>query len=115
MDSNVRRMYSDAYYRKNKWLIPIMGRITKPRSYARFYIQAGACQAHCALDRLAQIASPTLVIGGRQDRALGGDASLEIAASIPRAKLKMYDEWGHALYEEAKDFNQIVLEFLQGK
>ena len=24
MDSNVKRIYSDAYYRKNKWLVPLM-------------------------------------------------------------------------------------------
>lgn len=112
MDSNVRRMYSDGYYRKNKWLIPVMGRLTKPESYARFFIQAQACLTHQAADRLANIAAPTLVIGGEKDRALSPDASRAIAAAIPGAALKMYPEWGHGLYEEAKDFNQVVLDFL---
>ena len=31
---------------------------------------------------------------------------------MPRATLKMYPQWGHGLYEEAKDFHQIVLDFL---
>jgi len=112
MDSNVRLIYSDAYYRKNRWLIPIMGVLTKPKSYDRFLIQAAACLRHNAADRLAQISSPTLVIGGEQDRCLGADASRQIAASIPGAQLKMYSEWGHGLYEEAKDFHQVVLRFL---
>ncbi|MBQ8619674.1 MAG: alpha/beta hydrolase [Clostridia bacterium] len=112
MDSNVRRMYSESYYRKNKWLIPVMGRITKPKSYDRFLVQAQACLAHSAIDRLASITAPTLIIGGEKDRALGGEASREIAAAMPRAKLKMYPQWGHGLYEEAKDFHQIVLDFL---
>ena len=113
MDSNVRRMYSDAYYSKNRWLIPIMGRLTKPKNYDRFFIQAEACRTHRALDRLSAITAPTLVIGGKQDRALSADASLEIAAAIADAKLKIYDEWGHGLYEEAKDFHQTILHFLQ--
>jgi len=113
MDSNVRRMYSDSYYRKNRGLIPVMGRLTKPKSYDRFFIQADACLTHDAFDRLGQIAAPTLVIGGEQDRALGGDASREIAARIPGAKLRMYPEWGHGLYEEAKDFHAVVLGFLR--
>ncbi|MBP3427910.1 MAG: alpha/beta hydrolase [Clostridia bacterium] len=113
MDSNVRRMYSDAYYRKNKWLVPIMGRLTKPRSYERFFIQADACLTHDASDRLAQITAPTLVIGGEQDHVLGAAPSREIADAIPDAKLKMYANQGHALYEEAKDFNQVVLDFLR--
>jgi YidC/Oxa1 family membrane protein insertase len=37
----------------------------------------------------------------------------EIAAAIPGAKLRMYAEWGHGLYEEARDFNRVVLDFLQ--
>ena len=113
MDSNVRRIYSDDYYRKNKWLVPIMGRITKPKSYDRFLIQAKACLTHDAFENLGQITARTLVIGGRQDRCLGGGPSEEIAGRIPGAWLHMYEQWGHGLYEEAKDFNQRVLDFLR--
>lgn len=113
MDSNVRRIYSDGYYSKNKWLVPIMGRLTKPKSYARFFVQANACLTHDAYGQLHQINAPTLVIGGEQDKALGGDASREIAKEIPSAKLRMYPQWGHGLYEEAADFNGAVLEFLK--
>ena len=112
MDSNVRRIYSEDYYRKNKWLVPIMGKLTKPKSYNRFYIQADACLTHNAYENLHQIKAPTLIIGGEQDHALGGDASREIAEKIPNAQLLMYEQWGHGLYEEAKDFNQAVLEYL---
>lgn len=112
MDSNVRRIYSETYYRKNKWLVPIMGKMTKPKSYDRFFIQAEACLTHDAYEKLHQIKAPTFVIGGEKDIALGGDASREIAAKIPGAELLMYEQWGHGLYEEAKDFNQTVLDFL---
>ena len=114
MDSNLRRMYSDAYYRKNRWMAPLVGRLTKPKSYERFFIQASACLTHDASEHLAKINVPTLVIGGEQDLALGAEASLEMAAAIPGAQLKMYPEWGHGLYEEAKDFNKLVLDFLNG-
>ena len=114
MDSNLRRMYSDAYYRKNRWMAPLVGRLTKPKSYERFFIQADACLTHDASERLGEIDAPTLVIGGEQDHALGAEASREMAAAIPGARLKMYPEWGHGLYEEAGDFNRIVLDFLNG-
>ena len=113
MESNVRRIYSESYYRKNKWLIPIMGKLTKPRSYHRFFIQAQACLTHDAWEDLPKISAPTFVIGGEQDRCLGGDASRELAARIPNAKLHMYPQWGHGLYEEAKDFMGLVLSFLR--
>lgn len=113
MDSNVRRIYSDAYYRKNKWMIPITGKLTKPKSYDRFFIQAEACRSHNAWEALPEITVPTLVIGGEQDHSLGAEASREMAARIPGAVLKMYPQWGHGLYEEAEDFLSVVLEFLE--
>ena len=112
MDSNVRRIYSENYYRKNKWLVPIMGKLTKPKSYDRFFIQADACLEHSAYESLHRIQSPTLVIGGGKDNALGGDASREIAAQIPGAELRMFEQLGHGLYEEAENFNQTVLQYL---
>ena len=112
MDSNVRRIYSEGYYRKNKWLVPIMGKLTKPKSYDRFFVQADACLTHDTYGKLHQIQATTLVIGGEKDISLGGDASREIAAAVPGAKLRMYAQWGHGLYEEAKDFNEVVLSFL---
>ena len=112
MESNVRRMYSDAYYRKNKWLTPIVGALTKPKSYDRFFIQARACLTHDAFGRLGQISAPTLVIGGEQDKSLGVQASCDLAEAIPNARLKIYPQWGHGVYEEAPDFNQTVLQFL---
>ena len=113
MDSNVRRIYSEDYYRKNNWMVPIMGKLTKPKSYDRFFVQADACLTHDAYESLNHIKAPTVVIGGEKDLSLGGDASKEIAAKIPSAELQMYAQWGHGLYEEAKDFNQVVLDFLR--
>ena len=64
-------------------------------------------------EQLHAIRCPVLVIGGEQDLALGAAPSREIAAAIPGAALYMYPEWGHALYDEAKDFHQRVLCFLK--
>ena len=112
MDSNLQRIYSDGYYRRNKWLAPIVGKLTKPKTYDRFFVQANACLTHDAYESLHKIKAPTLVVGGEQDKALGGDPAKEIAARIPGAQLRMYEQWGHGLYEEAKDFNQVIVEFL---
>lgn len=112
MNSNLRLIYSADYYRKNKWLVPLLGRFTKPASYDRFLVQAAACLTHNARKQLPLIQSRTLVIGGEQDRCLGVDPSREMAAAIPGATLKIYPQWGHGVYEEAPDFNRTVLDFL---
>ena len=113
MESNLRKIYSDSYYRKNKPLLPLLSKITKPKSYDRFLIQAEACLNHDAFDLLPTITAPTLVIGGEQDQALGCEASREMAQRIPNAQLKIYPQWGHGLYEEAPDFNETILNFLR--
>lgn len=112
MDSNLRRIYSESYYRKNKWMAPVVGRLTKPKAYDRFFVQAKACLGHDAFDQLCRIRAKTLVVGGERDLALGGEASREIAGKIGGAELRMYPQWGHGLYEEEPAFNGMVLEFL---
>lgn len=113
MDSNMQKIYTDGYYRRNKWTIPLVSKITRPKSYDRFLRQAESCLTHYSHHRLAEITAPTLVIGGEEDRCLGGDASRELAERIPNAVLKMYPGQGHGLYEEAKDFNATILTFLR--
>jgi pimeloyl-ACP methyl ester carboxylesterase len=113
MESNLRRIYSEDYYRKNRWMIPVTGALTKPKSYDRFFRQAEACLTHDALVRLKEITAPTLVIGGMEDKSLGVEASRTIAGEIPGAELKLYEKLGHGLYEEAPDFLDTVLAFLR--
>ena len=113
MDSNLRRIYSERYYRQNKWMAPLIGALTKPKSYDRFFIQAEACLTHDARAELQSIQAQTLVIGGEKDLALGGEASKVLVQHIHGAALKMYPQWGHGLYEEAGDFNDQVLRFLE--
>ena len=112
MDSNLRRIYSEGYYRKNRWMVPLMGKFTKPKSYTRFLVQAEACLSHNAYDDLQKIQAKTLIIGGEQDHTLTGEASYEIAGQLPNGELKMYQQWGHGLYDEEKEFNRIIKEWL---
>lgn len=113
MDSNLKRIYSESYYRKNRWTVPLVSLFTKPKSYERFQTMARACLTHNAASQLEQIACPTFVVGGERDMALGGEASRKTAEAIPDAQLKMYPQWGHGLYEESPDFLPDVLSFLR--
>ncbi len=112
MESNLHRIYSEAYCRRNKWLVPILSLLTKPKSYDRFFTQAHACLTHNTASQLGEVQAKTLVIGGEMDNTLGGDPSRAIAAAIPGATLKMYPHGGHGLYDEEKDFQKVILDFL---
>jgi len=112
-DSNLRLIYSDKYYRANKWLTPLVGLITRPKSYERFLIMARACLSHNAVENLPRIKAETLIIGGEKDRTLGGEASRQLHSLIPHSELHIYPKGCHGLYEEEKDFNKRVLDFLK--
>ena len=52
------------------------------------------------------------IVGGERDYIVGNKAAYEIAENISDCKLKIYEKYGHGAFEEAKDFNDLVLKFL---
>ena len=108
------KMYSDAYVKRYKPFMPLLTMLQKPKDINRFVILAKACLTCHAYDSLDKIKSPVFVIGGRQDLVVGGEASEEIAEKLG-CRIHMYDHLGHAAYEEAKDFNQRVYDFLMSR
>lgn len=106
------KMYTEEYLSKNRWMYPVLGSVGKPRDFSRFLIMAKACLTHNAYDELDKIKMPCLVIGAEQDKVVGGEASREIVAKIPGSQLYMYPEYGHGVFDEAKNFNPIIREFI---
>ena len=93
--------------------LPLLALVQKPRDVGRFLILARACLTCSAYEELEQIRCPVLVIGGRRDKVVGGDAAEEIARKVG-CEMYIYEDLGHAAYEEAKDFNQRIRDFLMG-
>lgn len=108
------RMYSEAYLRKHRWLFPVLCKMGRPKDPGRFIALAKACLTCDSYPELHKITCPTLVIGGRQDRVLTGGASEEIAAAL-RCELYLYEDLGHAAYEEAPDHNDRIAQFLRAQ
>ena len=113
MIDTIEHSYTEAYLKKYRRLYPLLSLLGKPKSFCRFLTMAEACLHHNTEDQLEQIHIPTLVIGAAEDKIMGSQASLEIAARLPCRQLFLYDGFGHGVYEEAKDFNQRVMDFLQ--
>ena len=105
------KMYSETYVKKYRPLMPLLTILQKPKDVKRFVILAKSCLTCDTYDILDKIKCPTLVIGGKQDKVVSGVASEEIAEKLGCA-LHMYENLGHAAYEEAYDFNQMVYDFL---
>ena len=105
------KMYSETYVKKYRPLMPLLTILQKPKDVKMFVILAKSCLTCDTYDILDKIKCPTLVIGGKQDKVVSGVASEEIAEKLGCA-LHMYENLGHAAYEEAQDFNQMVYDFL---
>lgn len=94
--------------------MPLLAFLQKPKDVRRFIIiLAKACLTCNAYEELDRIKCPVFVIGGQQDQVVTGKASGEIAEKM-RCKIYMYENLGHAAYEEARDFNSRVYQFLKG-
>jgi len=104
-------MYSESYVKKYRWLFPILTKISKPKDKNRFMTLAKACLTCDTYDRLEEIQCPTLVLGGKQDQIVTGEASEEIAEKL-NCEIYMYERLGHSAYEEAVDFNERIYKFL---
>lgn len=104
------KMYSPQYIKKYRMLIPIMIKMSKKADLKRFTILAKACLTCDTYEELYKISCPVLVLGGKLDRVVTGEASEEIAEKLC-CEIYLYEGLGHAAYEEAKDFNNRIYDF----
>ena len=111
----MEKSYTEKYKKRYKPFYPILGRISRPKDFNRFIIQANAILQHNAYEELEKIKSETLIVGAGKDEIVGMNASREMAEKIAGSKLVIYESFGHGVYEEAKDFHKRVLEFLRAK
>ena len=111
MLDTAERSYTGAYLERGRKLNNVLA-LAKPNDYTRFRILCESCLEHNAYDDLDKINCPVLVIGADRDKVLGGKASGEIASAIQDSELYMYEGYSHGVYEQAKDFNSRVLEYL---
>lgn len=66
--------------------------------------------------RLGEIAAPTLVIWGRDDRFVPLDVGLRLVWGLQNAQLHVFSRCGHwAQWEHADTFNRMVLDFLSDR
>lgn len=105
------KMYSAEYVKRYKPFMPLLTYLQKPKDVHRFITLAKSCLTCDTYPELEKITCPVLVIGGKKDLVVGARASEEIAEKL-KCNIYMYENLGHAAYEEAKDFNKRIYDFL---
>lgn len=61
-------------------------------------------------DDIKNIKCPVFVLGAKQDKVIGVRGSYEIAEQT-NAELYVYENYGHAVYDEAPDYRQKIKDF----
>jgi 3-oxoadipate enol-lactonase len=85
----------------------------RPVSLAVLGAQLHAIRGHDALDRLAGLDVPTLIMHGSEDRVLPVGNGALLAGAIDGARLEVFEGAGHLLYlEQPEQAARLVLEFL---
>lgn len=111
-------LFSDDFLRNHEAVdqtLEMLAANEHPLDAGAFHRQAKAYLQHDALDRLDQIAAPTLVVAGERDRLTPPWTCREVAAGIPDARFRLIDGPGssHVLpLERPEEFNALVLGFL---
>ncbi len=106
-----RTIYSERYYEKNERAFRLLENVGTKEDLRRFLILAEATERFDAGDALSFVKCPSLVIGAEDDRVLSVDASYDTAARLGDTPY-IYNNYGHAVYDEAPDYKDRLLCFL---
>lgn len=106
-----KAVYPDAVYEQYKGFLAESAKSVTKTELGRFIILAEGMKGFDVTSRLKEITCPVLVLGARDDKVLGGDASEEIAEKIG-CDVYMYEGYGHAAYDLAPDYRERIKHFL---
>ena len=113
MLDSLEKSYTEKYANKQKKYYKFLTFVGKNASFERFIIEAKACLNFNVYNELSNIKCPTLIVGAGKDKVLGIEGSNELHKKIKNSELYVYDKYSHGVYEEAKDFNDRIISFLE--
>ena len=117
VDAFIRDCFSVKFVERYRRALLMMYRDVTPEDMDRFAIFARECDNVDTGDMLASIKCPVLVLAASDDRVVLPVASEKIinklkAAGVP-CEFQMFEGYGHAAFDELKEYKERILEFLQ--
>lgn len=103
-------IYSEKTLKDNAFLFESLSREGSAEDCERFCKLALATKAFDLSDDLDKIACPTLVLGAKNDKVVPENEMRYISDKIG-CGCYLYDEYGHAVYDEAPDFKERIAKF----
>lgn len=109
---------SDTYRDENpeEFDLILRWRLADSPSLATYYQQAMAGASFDASNDVENIASPTLVIHGADDRYVPAANAVALAEAIPDSRLRIFEDAGHLVFiERAEEVNEEIVFFLEAR
>lgn len=103
-------VYSDSFKESIKDLIPTLLQQGTPEDCQRFTVLVESMEDFDITDNLEKIKCPVLVICDKNDKVFDYKRGLEIAEKLGCQSF-LYDQYSHAVYDEAPDFKGKIVEF----
>ena len=118
VDAFIRDCFSVKFVERYRRALLMMYRDVTPEDMDRFAIFARECDNVDTGDMLASIKCPVLVLAASDDRVVLPVASEKIinklkAAGVP-CEYEIFEGYGHAAFDELKEYKDRILQFLQG-
>lgn len=81
--------------------------------FKRFLVLTDACKTFNCFDELSSVQCPVFVIGAEGDRVVTAEGSKQIADALGCGLYLYGANYGHGVYDEAPDYKQRCLNFLE--
>ena len=111
VDNFGQNVYSDGFYSKYKDMIYTANKDATEEDISRFIALSEGTEGFDIYGRIGEIEAKTLVLADRKDKIISAEAYDDFD-KIPVVTKYLYDEFGHAVYDEAPDFFDRVIRFM---
>lgn len=113
----IEKAFTPKFLERYRRALLMLYRHVSPEELSRFAIMARACETVNSYDDLGKIKCPVFVIAADMDQVVTYRASVKMvekfkATGVP-CKFYTYEGCGHAVYDEAKDYKDRMLEFFK--
>ncbi len=105
-------VYSEAFLDAVKDMIPQLEKVGTPEDCDRFLLLSDSIFDFDLYDQLPEISCPVLVLGDSNDHVIGWEGSAVLVERLG-CEVYQYDNYSHAVYDEAADIKERILEFLK--
>lgn len=108
--NSFRLLYSERFVRRYERVLSLLSEGITKEDCEKFIALCKAGQEYDIYDSLSEIHCPAFVIGANDDKVVTGQASIDIAEKLG-CEYYMYDNYGHAVYDEAPDYTGRIFDF----